>query len=269
MRIFVSYSHANGHELAVELTRALADAGHEVFELSLLLEPGGDLIASISTAIRTSDVVIALLTVRNPNVYYELGLAAGAHVPTLIASRDPENMVFDLSSAPYVQLTGDVAVDVAAIVRRVGVVADVRRDIDRNVPESVELTLSEAARDPSVLERITPLEFERLVAKLFQERGFPVRTTPAAADRGFDLIIDVDPPTVVEVKRYSRPNLVSVGTVRQLFGSMTAAGAGRAILVSSSGFTTSAKAAASEWPIDLMTLEDLLSLPGSSEHSFS
>jgi restriction endonuclease Mrr len=262
MRIFISYSHSDGHELAVELTRALAEAGHEVFEPASSLEPGGNLIASISTAIRRAEVVVALLTVPNPNVYYELGMAWGANVPMLVASRNPENMLFALSSAPYVQLTSDVAVDVAAIVRRIREVANMRREFDRDALESAELTLAEAARDPSVLESTTPLEFERLVTKLFQERGFPIRATPHTTDQGFDLIIDGDPPTVVEVKRYSRRSLVSVGTVRALLGAMTAAGAGRAILVSSSGFTRSARAAATEWPIELMTFEDLLRLPG-------
>jgi hypothetical protein len=267
MRIFISYSYSDSHELAVELTRALAEAGHEVFEPASSVQLGDDIIASISTAIRRSNVIIALLTGGNPNVFYELGLAAGAHVSMLVASRNPENIVFDLSSVPYVQLTSDVAVDVAAIIRRVGEVADVRREFDRGALESVELTLAEAARDPSVLESVTPLEFEQLVAKLFQERGFPIRTTPLTADRGFDFLIEGDPATIVEVKRYSQQRLVSVGTVRQLLGSMTAAGAGRAILVSSAGFTTSARAAATGWPIELMTLDDLLHLPSSGTQS--
>ena len=202
-----------------------------------------------------------------PRENHELGLAAGAHVPTLVASRNPENIVVDLSSVPYVQLTSDVDVNVAAIVRRVDEVADVSRKFDRGAPESAELTLAKAARDPSVLESVTPVEFEQLVAKLFQERGFPIRTTSLIAGLQFDLIIDGDPLTVVEIKRYSRRSLVSVGTVRQLLGSMMAAGAGRAILVSSSGFTTSARAAATEWPIELMTLEDLLRLPGPTARS--
>jgi len=261
MRIFISYSHADGNELAVELSQELAGAGHEVFEPAVSFEPSGNVLASISAAIRTSDVVIALLTVRNPNVYYELGLAAGANVPTLVASRSRESLAFDLTFAPYVQLTGDVAADVAAIVRRVAEVASAPGKVDPRASESAELTLAEAAHDASVLERVTPSEFERLVAEVFLERGFPIRTTPRGRDMGFDLIIDADPLTVVEVKRYSRRSLVSVGAVRRLFGSMTAAGAGRAILISSSGFTKSARAAATEWPIELMTLEDLLRLP--------
>jgi len=84
---------------------------------------------------------------------------------------------------------------------------------------------------------------------------------PVKGDRGFDILIEGDPLTVVEVKRYARGGLVSVGAVRQLLGAMVAADAGRAILVSSSGFTKPALAAAAEWPIDLLTLDDLLQLP--------
>jgi restriction endonuclease Mrr len=261
MRIFVAHSYSDAPELAAELTRALTVAGHETCQPDTSLEPGDNLIASISTAIRRSDLMVALLTGRNLNVYYELGLATGAHVPTLVASRELENIGFDLASAPYVQLTGNVAIDVEAIVRRIADVAEVGSKVARGARQSAELTLAEAAADPSVLENVTPFEFERLVENLFEERGFQIYATPTT-NREVDLIIGGDPPTIVEVKRYSRGRLVSVGAVRGLLGAMMATGAGRAILVSSSGFTSAARAAAAEWPVELMTLEDLLQLEG-------
>lgn len=264
MRIFISYSFTEGEDLARALTDALEQNDHEVVYPGQSLAPGGDLMSWISTAIRTSDILIALLSGVSPNVHYELGLAAGANVPTLVASRRSEAVVFDLASAPYVQLTGDVSLDVAAVVRSVREVVDVRHDVDRAVPKSPEALVSEVVRDPSVIERLPPEEFERLVAKLFEERGFSVRIAPPTADAGFDLILEGEPLTIVEVKRYRRPNLVSVGTVRELLGSLTAAGAERAILVSSSGFTKAAQAAAANWPVELMTLEDVLRLAAPS-----
>ncbi len=262
MKIFLSYEMAEGNDLARQLSRVLGELGHRVFDPAMSFDVGSDVTSAISTAIRTSDVVVVLLTAPNSNLYYELGIAAGANVPTLIAARRSEDLVFDLPSAPYVQLTGDILMDAAVIARRVGEVAAVRSEPTHPELESAEATLARAARDPSALERLDPAQFERLVAELFESRGYAVSTAPRSADQGFDLILEGDPHTLVEVKRYRHDNLVSVSTVRQLLGVLTASGGERAILVSSSGFTQAAHAIAAEWPIELMTLEDLLHFPG-------
>jgi hypothetical protein len=255
MKVFIAYSH-DGRKLAYGLAEALVEAGHEVYDPTSSMGPGS-LGAQIATAVRNSDAVIALVTYANPNVYYEAGLATGAHVPVLVAADRPDQIAFALSSAPYVQLTGNTDVDVGEILRRV---ADVwpERPAAASEPRSTDLSLADVAADVAAFERLTPPEFEHLVLELLRGRGLPAHADPVKGDRGFDILIDGDPPTVVEVKRYSKGRLVPVGVVRQVLGTMVAAGAGRAILVSSSGFTKSAMAAAAEWPIDLLTLEELL-----------
>jgi hypothetical protein len=257
MKVFIAYSYPDARRLAHGLVEALVNAGHEVFDpaFSMRVE---SIDTGIMTALRNSDAAIALITNANPNVYYEAGLAAGAHVPILVAADKPDHIGFALSSAPYVQLTGDTDADVEAILRRVADVWPEHGAADASEPRSTELTLADAAADVEALERLTPQEFERLVTELLQDRGLPAHPEPLKGDRGFDIFIDGDPPTVVEVKRYSKGRLVPVGVVRQLLGAMVGAGARRAILISSSGFTKSAVAAAAEWPIDLLTLEDLL-----------
>jgi hypothetical protein len=258
MRVFIAHAYADAEDLADELRQTLSESGYEAFMPDSSYGTEATVMASISVAIRTADVVIALLTSPNPNVYFELGLAAGSNVPMLVASRHPADMAFDLAAAPYVELTGNPGIDAAAIVRRLREIVPVRED----VAERPNLTLADVAQDPGALESISLVEFERLVAKAFEDVGYEIRTASSRLDAGFDLLIEGDPHTIVEVKRYRRRNLVGVGHVRQLFGTMTAAGAGRAILVSSGGFTRSAEAEAAQWPIELLTLDDLLGLRG-------
>jgi hypothetical protein len=260
MKVFISYSYADSRQLAAELAEALTKEGYEVLDPASSVNPES-IQAWISTALRGSDVMIALMTNANPNVYFEAGLASGARVPVLVAADKPDHVAFALSSTPYVHLTGDIDADIEEILRRMAEIRPEHEVADTPVSQPAELTLAAAAADDEVLERLAPMEFERLVAELLQKRGFPAQGQSLRGDRGFDILIDGDPPTVVEVKRYTRGALVSVGVVRQLLGAMVAAGAGRAILISSSGFTRSAIAAAAEWPIDLMTLEDLLQFP--------
>jgi Holliday junction resolvase len=256
MKLFIAHSYAEARQLADRLSADLSEAGHDVFRPAP--KASEDVLPAISAALRRSDLVIALLTTDNPNVYFEIGLAAGVQVPTLIAADDLDHVTFDLASAPYVQLTGDLDEDVREIVRRVS--AMVPKSIIRERLSSAESDLSpvETLQDVSALEGVSPAEFERLVAEIFRSKGVPVRESPGPGSGGFDLIIEGELLTVVEVKRYRQGSLVAVGAVRQLLGAMTAIGAHRAILVTSSGFTSSAIAAASEWPIDLMDREELI-----------
>lgn len=253
MRIFIAYSYGEADDLAAELRKILSGSGYDVFSPDTVNEPGKEIFAPITAAIQTADVVIALLTSPNPNVYFELGMAASSNVPTLVASDSPEHAVFDLAAAPYVELTGETALDAVAIARRVNQIASLK---DKR-PELHDPTLASVADGSTSLEDVSPTEFEHLVAQALEAIGYKV-APPTRRDVGFDLLIDGDPRTVVEIKRYRRPNLVPVGTVLQLLGAMNAAGASRAILVASSGFTRSARAAAAGWPVDLMTIDDLV-----------
>jgi HJR/Mrr/RecB family endonuclease len=256
MRVFIAYSYGEGDDLARGLRSVLSDSGYEVFSPDTVSKPGRAIFASITAAIQTADVVVALLTSPNPNVYFELGMAAGSSIPMVVASQRPENAVVDLASAPYVELTGDTAQDVSTIFRRVSEIAPAVPDRS----QTQELTLRQLAQDPASLQKIGPQAFERMVAQAFADAGYVVDATPSRSDSGIDIIIESDPLTVVQVKLYRSRHLVPVGAVRELFGAMTAIGASRAILVSSAGVTRSAKAAAEQWPIDLMTIGELSAL---------
>jgi predicted RecB family endonuclease len=255
MKFFISHPMRTDDALATELKASLLEAGHEVFET----ESESYWSAEMSAAIRRSDAVIALLNTPSNGVYFELGLAIGAHVPTLIVSPSVEGIPADLMSVPYLQLTGDPSHDVAVIVQRGSQVAEGRHRPQDAAQQTTDAGLLATTRDPSVLERLSPEEFETLVARLFRERGFTVSALARTGDIGADLVLGPDPVTIVEVKRYMQQNLVSVGAVRQLLGTLAITGAERGILVSSSGFTNAARALAAETPVELLTLEDLLS----------
>ena len=56
----------------------------------------GKIIDQIWSGINTSKVLVAELTTRNPNVYYELGLAHALHKPVVLVSSNKEDVPFDL-----------------------------------------------------------------------------------------------------------------------------------------------------------------------------
>jgi nucleoside 2-deoxyribosyltransferase len=58
----------------------------------------GDLLPHILRAIARSRLVIAVLDGRNPNVFYELGIAQALDKPTVLLARQPKSVPFDVNS---------------------------------------------------------------------------------------------------------------------------------------------------------------------------
>lgn len=104
---------------------------------------------------------------------------------------------------------------------------------------------------------LTPLQFEREVAALYERMGYAASLTPASGDRGIDIVLSRDGTTsVVQCKAQQRP--VGPAVVRELIGSMACAGAAKGIVVSRSGFSTAARQLAGAAGIELVGLDELL-----------
>lgn len=263
MKIFIAHSMKDAG-LARDVHRHLLDSGHIVM-MPENLSDHDDVLSAVSASIRSADVFLAFVTSTDANIYYELGLAAGASVPLIIAAKAGELLPSGLTSVPFVQLTGDSLRDAQTIARRI---EDLRGLVTSSTNElgSGEKTLQAAVRDPRLLESISPMEFERLVAELFLERGYSVVRTPNGSA---DLIIErqgSNEAIIVEVKKMSRESRVSVETVRRFADLVSHFGAEAVgILVSTSGFTSAAVALAASTPIALRTLEDLLGAKSNRE----
>lgn len=258
MKIFLAHS-GKDRDLVGAIVAHLRDAGHETFRADEIIT-GANALSEISAALRSADVVIAMVTGSNPNVFYELGLASGAGVPTLIAARIGETVPSDLASVPYVQLSGDLFRDAQTIARRV-------KDLEGlSSPKSVQFISAEAAlraasEDPARLEALSPAAFERLVAELFRERGYELSETAPTRDAGVDIVVRAPEDgqiLLVEVKKLSKQSRVSVEAVRNLLGTVSLATGAIGVLVSTSGFTAAAAALAVGAPVVLRTLEEIL-----------
>jgi hypothetical protein len=124
------------------------------------------------------------------------------------------------------------------------------------VQSASELILQRLSRRPQDLFRISPREFEQVVAELLADAGYTVELTPPTRDGGYDIIARNNGPDgekciLVETKRYRRDRKVGVELVRSLFGTLTDREADRAILVSSSGFTSGARSFQARHPYEL------------------
>lgn len=102
---------------------------------------------------------------------------------------------------------------------------------------------------------LSPLEFEELIAALFQKMGLETELTKASHDGGIDCIAYDRHPVlggviVIQAKRYR--HTVSVSVVRDLFGAVQDRRAMKGILVTTSGYGSDSHKFASDKPLQLI-----------------
>jgi hypothetical protein len=121
----------------------------------------------------------------------------------------------------------------------------------------------------TALHRLSPSDFERLVASLLQAQGFTgVQVTGGADDRGVDIIgRDTEGRIVaVQCKRFAPTSTVSALTVQYLVGMAVKRKAHRAMLVTTGSFTAPARKQAEDFDIELIDGLRLASFIGAHPH---
>ncbi|MEZ0612000.1 restriction endonuclease [Fibrella sp. WM1] len=101
-------------------------------------------------------------------------------------------------------------------------------------------------KQPSDIHRLTPREFEVVLADLLDDMGWEVKLTKQTRDGGADILAYLNTNIgrllcLVEAKHYREDRKVGVDLVRTLYGTLCDAQANSAMLVTSSSFTSDAK----------------------------
>lgn len=147
-------------------------------------------------------------------------------------------------------------------------------DFDSYEEDAIESEVSNACinidrilQDQDAIYKISPREFEELVAEVFSRQGYNVELTPPTRDGGCDIIATrningIPYMILIECKRYGINNKVDVKLVRSLLGVQSDRKANKAILVTSSLFTKDARrfAERQEHLISLVDINDLLDM---------
>ncbi len=127
--------------------------------------------------------------------------------------------------------------------------------------------ISRKLTNRAALYKLSAREFETLVAELFRQEGFATELTPETRDGGCDVIatkniLGVPFMLLIECKKYSIKNPVGVSLVRSLLGVQEDKKANKAVLVTTSRFTKSARefAKRQQHLISLVDIDDLLDI---------
>jgi hypothetical protein len=144
-------------------------------------------------------------------------------------------------------------------------------DFDVSVAEleyaRIHTLIMQISEDKELLYSVTPREFEQIVESVFNDAGFETVLTPATRDGGKDIIATkyvMGKPVVfyIECKRYGRGQKVGVAVVQRLYGVQTDDKINKAVLVTTSRFTSGARRFAEKQKtlIDLFDIDDFHAL---------
>lgn len=87
-----------------------------------------------------------------------------------------------------------------------------------------------------------PYEFEEFVAKLFRNMEYEAHTTSSSGDFGIDVVAENgEEKVVIQVKKFSPGNVISLQPVQRTLGAIPFFEADRAIFITTSSFTRSAR----------------------------
>lgn len=121
--------------------------------------------------------------------------------------------------------------------------------------------LYELSRNPNLLYNLSPYDFERVIARMFEKKGFTVKITPQTRDGGKDIFIAKNDLCsflfYVECKKYSPDQHVRIDVIQRLYGVISAEKATGGIIATTSYFTKPAKDYIQEHQLEhQLTLQD-------------
>lgn len=120
------------------------------------------------------------------------------------------------------------------------------REIITDISVVDDSLLKRAKQDPRIMLSFSPREFEEMVCELLDKQGYKVKLTKQTRDGGKDIIV-VQKSFLgefciyVECKKYDISKPISVGLVRELYGTVMVDNVTAGMIVTTSHFTRDAK----------------------------
>lgn len=112
----------------------------------------------------------------------------------------------------------------------------------------------------SKIDRLTPIEFEDYVARIFRMKGYSAKTTIASNDYGIDVVLEKNTEKIgVQVKKYS--NTVGIKAVQEVISGMKYYGCSKGMVVTNAkDYTRQARNLAESCNIKLIAYDGLVNI---------
>ncbi len=150
--------------------------------------------------------------------------------------KDGAGSISDLLRQPLYELSGNILVPQKEILT---VVPPIIFSANQRLVDSLK-------KQPADLHKLTPRNFEKLLAELLADMGWEVELTKQTRDGGTDILAYLNTDIgrllcLVEAKHYRPDRKIGIDLVRTLYGTLCDAQANSAMLVTSSTFTADAR----------------------------
>lgn len=133
--------------------------------------------------------------------------------------------------------------------------------INISISEVDDQLLYDLSKNPNLLYNLSSYDFERIIAKIFEKKGFSVKITPQTRDGGKDIFIAKNDLCsflfYVECKKNAPNRPVGIEVIQRLYGVISAEKATGGIIATTSYFAKPAKDYIQEHHLDhQLTLQD-------------
>lgn len=120
-----------------------------------------------------------------------------------------------------------------------------KNNIKIKISDIDDQLLYEISKKPQLLHNLSSYDFERIIAKIFEKKGFSVKITPQTRDGGKDIFIAKNDLCsflfYVECKKYASNRPVGIEVIQRLYGVISAEKATGGIIATTSYFAKPAK----------------------------
>lgn len=129
------------------------------------------------------------------------------------------------------------------------------------VTEVNDQLLYKLSQNPNLLYNLSSYDFERVIAKMFEKKGFSVKITPQTRDGGKDIFVAKNDLCsflfYVECKQYAPDKPVGIDVIQRLYGVISAEKATGGIIATTSCFAKPAKDYIKKYQLEhQLTLQD-------------
>ncbi|MVP00721.1 restriction endonuclease [Paenibacillus lutrae] len=263
MKAFISHSYRNSNSYLLEnLYKQLENFKIEIVNNRYSYIGNEDITGELLSYIRKCDVFISIIDSSIPEVFLELGYAIGLGKPIILISYDEIEFPAHLKNYLYIRWDNDnIVVEIMRYMERLNKGTLTDKQGDDFLESDVNQVIDKLYWVPESLQNIDGKQFEEVIFKWFIKKGFRVERI-GSKDYGYDFIIQTPSrgEVLVDVKKFAPNNNITVMKVQQLLGAVHAYHADGGLIITSSGYTSSARDFAYKCSprIELLSIGDLV-----------
>lgn len=193
-------------------------------------------------SINKCDLLIAIISEYNPNVFFELGYAIGRGKQILIVGSIGIDLPRSLKNINYI--VGDPYEKniIFEIINQIEKMKFIQTKKVENIND-LEFLINSYDNDQDFFDKIEPIQFEEIIGQFFRRMNYEIYPNENPNEYGYDFLITNYGnygKTLVEIKKYNRNSKISVGQIQQFLGAIYFNKAECGIFITTSGFTRSA-----------------------------